>query len=190
MFDMYQDIYDRRAEHPNYWYNKSSDLRASAGALWHSMEQERNNDIVAALSLEKGFSIAVACWPVYQMNFGMSFELILKAIALTSKLPPQMTHNLIKLADYADVKLNTDEQKVFSVLTESIIWDGRYPTPKNKKTLEAHYKNASGVLFDEHETSLGGFKIKVNNGLLDWSNLDRIWRRLASIFHEQNRNVS
>lgn len=185
MIDQYQDIYERRNEHPNYWFNKSSDLRASAGALWYSMEKGNDHSIAEALSFGRGFSMEIACWPVYQMLFGMSFELMLKAIILASCSKPPTTHNLITLAgqDHANVNLDENEQNVFRLLTEAIIWDGRYPTPKKKEILEAHYKNSSATMFDE--VPIGELNFKVSNGMLYWPNLDHVWRKLSLIFSEQ-----
>ncbi len=80
MIDPYQDIFDTRNESPLWWYNKSSDLHASAGALWVAMSESKEKKYQKKLSLGSSFSMGVACWPVYQMLFGMSFELILNEV--------------------------------------------------------------------------------------------------------------
>jgi hypothetical protein len=194
MYDSYQDVFDRKNEHPNNWFNKSNDLRASAGAIWYAIQEGNSSHIAEDLSLGKGFDMAIACWHVYQMNFGMSFELMFKAIARASLSNFPMSHDLVELAKEVDVIIGDKENKVLSVLTEAIIWHGRYPVPRDpkppkksgKETFEAHYKNYTEVLFDE--VPMGSIKLKKHNDVLDWENLDEIWCRLSGIFFERYKN--
>lgn len=189
MFDHYKELYIRKNEHPNYWFNKSSDLRASAGAIWYSIENTKECRIRDSLSLGEGFDMAIACWPVYKMVFGMSFELMFKAIARASGLEFDPSHDLLKLANEAQVTLVDQDSKVLSVLTEAVIWDGRYPIPKDNKRkkgkdiLQTHYENSSKVLLDD--IPHGEIKLKRANLVLNWESLDQIWCKLSAVFFER-----
>lgn len=71
--------------HPNHWFNRASDLRASAHVLWLSMESK---EIQQKMGYGGGFSLGVACYPVYQMLCGLALELILKAVIVQKGGPP------------------------------------------------------------------------------------------------------
>lgn len=182
MSDAYQDIFDRRKDSPLWWLNKSSDLHASAGALWVVMLEDKSQKFQNSLSLGKGFSMGAACWPVYQMLFGMSFELILKAIIVVSKKTLVHTHKLITLADNTDLHLTKPERDILILLTESIVWEGKYPVPKQKEHLDNHYKKANEVLFDSHK--MGDFEVRRSNKTFDWENLNALWSKMSSHFFE------
>lgn len=144
--DIYDDIFERRSNTPLWWYNKSSDLHASAGVLWLALRDEIKLDSIRNLGFKEGFSMHVACWPVYQMLCGYSLELIFKAIILGKGSQPSHEHQLNTLAKTAELDYSELEMDILKILTESIIWDGRYPTPKKKEQLEKHYKHTSEVL--------------------------------------------
>lgn len=164
MINPYDDIYETRNSSPLWWFNKSSDLHASAGALWLSMEVD-NKDAIR-LGLGKNFSMNVACWPVYQMLFGMAFELVFKAIMVAKKEQPDHIHNLEDLAHKTGIEFLNEELSILKVLTEAIIWDGRYPIPKKKERLEKHFRHAGNII---HGTG------KQEGASLSWEDLDRIW---------------
>ena len=178
MFDIYQDIFDRRDKSPLWWFDKSSDLHASAGALWCSMKDDK--EIKNTLGFSDGFSLKVACWPVYQMLFGMAFELVIKAIAVVNNDKVVPSHKLQELVLKSGIDLTKDEKDVLTLLTESIVWKGRYPTPKKKSYLEDHYKKASEVLYDEKK--FGSLNIKTPNNKLDWEYLDGLYKKFSSRF--------
>ena len=77
--DDYSDIEERsknrptlaeERNHPSHWYNRASDLHASAGALWYVMKL-KDTEVVESLGLSAGFSMGVACRPVYHMLCGL-----------------------------------------------------------------------------------------------------------------------
>lgn len=160
MLDIYEDIFETAKHSPLWWYNKSSDLHASAGALWLSIENEGDYKYAMKLGLGKTFSLEVACWPVYQMLFGMAFELIFKAIIVAMKKQPKHSHDLGSLANETGIEFSTEELSTLKMLAEVIVWGGRYPVPKNKQDLEKYYGLAR------------------NEGIsLSWEDLDRIWEK-------------
>lgn len=180
MFDIYQDVYDRREQSPLWWHNKSSDLHASAGALWFAMNNSEN--IRTTLGFQSGFSMGIACWPVYQMLFGMAFELLLKAILVAKGEKIDYSHKLTELAKKAGVNLTASESDILTLLTESVVWEGRYPTPKYREHLEAHYKKASSVLFDKEK--MGAIELLTANNKLDWEQLEILYSKIDFHFFE------
>lgn len=182
MPNSYQQTYDRKNKAPLWWYNKSSDLHASAGTLWLAITGENDQLYQEKLGLCSNFKMSVACWPVYEMLFGMALELILKAIVVASGNKPSHTHNLVSLTQGLTIKLDKTETSILKHLTESIIWDGRYPVPKKPNFLEEHLKNSNDLLFDSHK--MGKFEVKKYNNLLCWENLDSLWRKLVVHFFD------
>jgi len=124
-----QKEYARRQQIPLYWHNKSSDLRAAAGSVWYCMEQSRKVCIAEELNLPKGFDIEVAAWPVYRMLCGLSLELIYKAVIVAKNEQPNNTRNLAELATTAGIGLDKNMRGVLDLLTEGILWEGKYPSP-------------------------------------------------------------
>lgn len=116
--------------HPNHWLNRASDLLASAGALWHAMGAE-DTAIAQALGHGSGFSMKVACWPVYHMLCGLSLELIMKAVLIQRATPQKdvETHVLHRLHRMLDLDLDEERKQILDFYEASVMWAGRYPTP-------------------------------------------------------------
>lgn len=180
MKEFYEREFEARKNSPLWWHNKASDLFASAGAL-HFVMSKTSNDIPSELGFEKGFSMGVACNPVYQMLFGMSFEAILKAICVVKDIQVPTTHNLVSLANTAGLAITDKEKSIFEFLTESTVWNGRYPVPKKQEFLEKHWKQGSDLLFYP-VPSKGVLKFRTPNDILSWESLSSIWRRLSNEF--------
>jgi hypothetical protein len=178
--DIYDITYERRRNAPLWWYNKSSDLHASAGALWLTMGDEVDRVAAQKLGIGSGFSMGIACWPVYQMLCGLSLELIFKAIVVAEGKEPSHVHLLTDLASEAGLSYTAQELQVLKLLTESIIWDGRYPVPKNKIHLEKHYQHASEVLYDSIQ--LDTITVQRPNDSLSWENHTSMWKKGADKF--------
>jgi hypothetical protein len=105
MFDVYEDIYERRKKSPLWWHNKASDLRASAGVLWLAISEGKNEFVQEKLGFSKGFDFGIACWPVYQMTFGMALELKLKSVIVAKKENPPLSHDLIRLSTLSKIEI-------------------------------------------------------------------------------------
>ena len=177
--------YERRNELPIYWYNKSFDLRGSAGALWASMDKEHSDNIVQELSLGTGYRMAVAVLPVYQMLCGMAIELIYKAIIIVkgNRRKGFNTHKLLVLADLAGISVDDKSKLILQLLTESLIWDGRYPVPKDPNCMKER-----DILFGEltkDDSMLGcSHKMSLANDALSWESFNRIWLEASHIYWE------
>lgn len=153
--DLYNKQFELRQETPGYWHNKSHDLLISARTLWKAMQSEKE--------------LEINCWATYKMLMGMSFELLFKAHCIGSGIEFNPTHDLVALASTASLPTSKDENKILKVLSEYVIWDGRYPTPKKPEHLKGHWKNQVSLLDDK----------------LDLEKLMPIWRRFSDSFMEQ-----
>lgn len=173
MFDVYEDIYQTRKSSPLWWHNKSSDLHASAGVLWLAVSQGNNEFFQENLGFGKGFSFEAACWPVYQMTFGMSLELALKSVIVARNEVPPHSHDLVKLSEMSGIEFNNHELAIFKLLTELIVWNGKYPVPKNQRFLKEHYLHRAETLWDDVQYS--EIKIRKSNHSLDWDELNTIY---------------
>jgi hypothetical protein len=150
-FEWYRDV-------AIYWYNKSSDLRGSAGALWISRQKAFSTAIVKKLHLGEGFSMGAATPSVYLMLCGMSLELLYKAILVATRQKVPHEHILVKLAKLAGVSVGADETALLRILTESIVWDGRYPVPKTVASFDELRKLRSKHLWESKPLGpRGGF---------------------------------
>lgn len=172
--DRMNERFQTLKETPLWWNNKSSDLRAAAGALWIGMDESKNDEYVKALGLWKGFNLRV-CFPVYCMLWGLSFELLLKSV-ITSKRGaekiPQI-HDLCGLADSAGVKLNGKERAVLKLLTKYTMWAGKYPVPKEIEEFEQFGKVSDEATLEK----VLSYKLRAfqYNDVLDWKSLNEFW---------------
>lgn len=168
--DTYQKKFELRQETPAYWHNKSNDLFVSAHTLWVSMQNNK--------------SLEVNCCSTYKMLIGMSLELLFKAHCVGEGITFGATHNLVSLAKTANLTTSKDENRIFNILSEYIIWDGRYPTPKKPPHLESHWKNQNKVLNDNE--NLGNLTVQVLNNKLDFENLLPIWRKYSDLLMDKS----
>ncbi len=134
-----------RKNAPLWWFNKSSDFHASAGALWLSMDNSMAAHYVEKLNLGDGFRMSVAVWPVFMMLCGMSLELIYKAISVAKGDQVKTHHKLIDLAQAAGIKIDNQAKAYLKELTEFIIWAGKYPVPKDNQK-ESFFRNSAQYL--------------------------------------------
>ena len=179
---MQLDYFNMRKQAPLCWYNKSSDLRASAGALWMSMRNENSDIIVKELGLGTQFSMPIAVWHVYIMLCGMALELLYKAICVAKGKKIKITHDLVKLADMAGVNINDKSKAVLSLLTESIIWEGKYPVPTDSH--KESFFTANNLYND-----IMYLKVQSNScedqkptDSLNWYHFNKIWLDASKIF--------
>lgn len=153
--DPYNKQFDLRQETPAYWHNKSQDLLVSARTLWKAMQKDKE--------------LEVNCRSTYKMLMGMSFELLFKAHCIGSETEFSSTHDLVALANTANLSTSKEENRILKVLSEYVTWDGRYPTPKKPEHLKAHWKSQPSLLDDK----------------LDLGALMPFWRRFSDSFMVQ-----
>lgn len=168
-----RSFFDKRKQLSIYWYNKASDLRGSAAALWASMDEKRSNEIVNELHLGAGFSLKIATYPVYRMLCGMALELLYKAIIVAKQQEPQEIHELVKLSEQAGIDMNDKEKGLLRILSESIIWDGRYPVPKKAEHMQYLYELITEYLYDKVPD--GKLHVLRSNQALSWESFNELW---------------
>lgn len=178
--DTFTDMYERRKSISTYWHNKASDLHASAGVLWAAMEDPKQGSAAEKMGLGQGFAYSIACWPVYQMLCGMSLELLLKAIVVARNEAPKATHDLVALSRQADVAYSKVELTTLKILSESIIWDGRYPVPKK----ENHFKELTELTWNHLYDPVPNVSINLRrpNDRLDWKAIGGLWRAASDVY--------
>jgi hypothetical protein len=167
-----------RGKAPFAWYNKSSDLRASAGALWVCMGDKQSKEIVEILKLGDSFKLGIAGWPVYIMLCGMSLELIFKAVIVAKGDKVKKTHDLVALARISNIEYDNRKKGILKIFTESIIWAGKYPVPleldrEKMDELNNLYRTCASP---RHNNALdfGSF--------LDWASFNEIWSEANEVF--------
>lgn len=85
----------------------------------------------------------------FALNAALSIELVLKAILAQKKLAiPNVAsgHDLRTLGAKASVKLSEKQKTTLELLTETILWAGRYPGPKN----ERQWDDYQDRIFEKH----------------------------------------
>ena len=184
------DRYEREKTGPLNWYNKAADLRAAAGVLWASFDEKRSAKSVDELGLGQGFSIRVGTVDVYLMLFGMALELLYKAILVAkdnqTEVPP--THDLAELAKLADVQVDASERNLLKILSESIIWDGRYPipVPKQRQQMDVLHKSRNAYLREKHSGNLKDVICLENvlclEGAFGWQTLNKLWDKASEAY--------
>lgn len=167
--------------HPNYWFNRASDLRASAHVLWLSMDSK---DLQQRMGYGGGFSLEVACGPVYFMLCGLALELILKAIIVqkTGKAPEN--HDLNNLAGLAGIKINGKRKELLKFYTAAIVWTGRYPVPVkcDDEKLKDYWALSSSVLTDRVK-GYENLNVRKENGVAEWEKFQALFNEIMEKFN-------
>lgn len=163
--NLYERKFEENNKNPLAWRNKSSDLFKSAHVLWDAMDN--NNDLFYCLS-------------PYKMLMGMSFELLFKAICIQREVEFKHSHNLFNLSQSANVSLTKEEVSILKILTEYIVWDGKYPNPKGKDNFEHHRQNENKVVSDHF--NIGNLNLQRRNRKLDFEPLAKIWRKCEAAY--------
>ncbi len=126
MIDAYSEEFKNR-QSAQWWYDKASQLRASAAVIWHfGVANEVPDSIKKELGFPTGFSFEAGCFPVFPLLCGLSIETLLKGIIVLSGGKVEFTHNLVELAENTAFELDEALKKNLRFLSENVIWDGKY----------------------------------------------------------------
>jgi HEPN domain-containing protein len=82
----------------------------------------------------------------YYYNAGLALELALKAIAISKSEKYQTNHRLNDLCKLIGLKITKDQECTLELLSELIVWRGRYPVPKK----EGQWNNYHNVVQEKH----------------------------------------
>lgn len=168
-------LFEERKTNENYWLHKSSDLLASAGVLWDSMSSG-NKELKERLGFPSEFSFSASNYPAYKLIVGLSLELKIKAVIVSKGEKPKHIHNLNKLAEYADIKIDSNEQVLFEMLSEVIYWEGKYPVPDTEAKLFDQWNRwNSGITTIEKDG-----QADITKELLKWENIKILWGKIQT----------
>ena len=117
------------------------------------------------------------------MLCGMSLELAYKAslVAMGQKIKP--THDLTWLAEQVLSSVSRKERGLLELLAQSVIWEGRYPAPKDALSLEYFvylwYENLYRA--ERHSDTMTVLK-PVEPNPLNWENYNELWRSAITAY--------
>jgi hypothetical protein len=120
--------------------------------------------------LGEGFDLSVTGKICY-MLCGMALELAYKATLVEEGKEPPMKHDLVELARLADIKMNEDDELTLKIWSHLIVWDGKYPVPKNKPQMEEFGNLVEETLWDQ----VDGTPFKRRNNRLKWDDFNKFW---------------
>ncbi|MCF7732831.1 MAG: hypothetical protein K9N23_14170 [Akkermansiaceae bacterium] len=182
--------YQKRKETSAYWFNKSSDLRGAAAAVWVSLDDDVGIIVTERTKLGNAFSMSAAARPVYQMLCGMALELIFKAITVEmGEKVNESTHNLLEHVKPTKIAYCAQETELLRIFSHFITWAGRYPTPKQEKTMDDFNKLVKSNLFESVPFGSHGARTVLQpNGIMNWSSFSHLWGMACSKYF-QVRNL-
>lgn len=181
---LHNDLFERRKTLAVYWHNKASDLRGSAGAVWAVMHAPDAASTAETLGFPPGFSFGAACRPVYLMLCGMALELLLKAVLVARGVEPASTHDLVRLCGDARLALTNKQAALLTILSEAIVWEGRYPVPKQEHRFQQFSDITWEHLFDP-VPSTSQLKIRRPNDNLSWSSFNALWALVFAAYQAE-----
>lgn len=174
--------FEKRKRESLYWRNKASDLMVSAGVVWASQDPIRSKEIATALDISDGHGLPGATTAVFQMLCGMALELAYKAIIVSAGKNPNKTHDLNSLANAAGLRPTDQQRGLLSLLTGSIVWDGRYPVPKYPADFAKLVALKEECLFDKFP--FGDSSVLRRNDALKWDSFMELWSEAIWIYDE------
>lgn len=82
----------------------------------------------------------------YYYNSGIALELALKSIAIAKSKCYEANHRLNDLCALVELKITNNQECTLELLSELILWSGRYPVPKK----EGQWNNYHDVVQEKH----------------------------------------
>jgi hypothetical protein len=135
---------DRKKARHTAGYTHANQQKSSAA--WFGLATSYN---AAALVLHGNQDKIPSDSRPFVMNAALSLELILKSILTKRGLPiphDKGGHNLHLLCSRANVSLSDNQKLTLELLTETLIWAGRYPIPKT----EDQWNNYNDLKLEKH----------------------------------------
>lgn len=169
---VYKKQFDTMNECAAYWHNKSCHLNQSSEILWNAWG---NGDL-----LDSG--------DTYLMLMGLSFELLLKAFYVANGKTPPKHHHLDSLTNECSFEFTSKDYIILKILSGYITWQGRYPTPKDKKdknteekigflSIKEQRKPFHNTLSFSDQLS-GKSDSKLSSSDLDYDGLLKLWQKI------------
>ena len=167
MEDFMNENFDAVANSPHEWFMQSQKLWFCASIILEictTAKQEMSNQWAEQKDASSGDAadkeaeqyprpISKAEWAMMSENtglmlLGMAFECLMKSILIArADVPaakmgvykPPAGHDLVEMANLIDDSMNTREIELLRVLTECVLWRGRYPTAKRVSVISSFY---------------------------------------------------
>lgn len=114
----------------------------------------------------------------FALNAGFSLELVFKAVLAKKriKIPIGASgHDLCELCAIADVKLSVKQMKTLELLTETVVWAGRYPAPTSEKRWDDYQDRVFEKHIERSRTGNSYFARANPETFPDWENYAKIW---------------
>lgn len=171
----------RMSKEPKYWIDKARSMHAAAGAVWYCTQVEKPENVANTIGGSPDFSCGA--WQVYRMLCGFSLELAFKAILVVRREPVSTTHDLVRLADESVVMYTDKQKELLALLTECVIWEGRYPVPKRHEDIDRfvfwHYE----TLFRKVRMGERSWTMEpIEPHPLDWDQFNELWQRAEAAY--------
>jgi hypothetical protein len=149
------------------------------------MQNNAAQGIAPALGLGDAVDMTTATWRVYRMLCGMALELSYKAIAVVQGKNVLHVHNLVQLAEHAGVPLlKARDKRLLQLLTECIVWDGRYPVPRSAGSLQYFTYLTYESRYCTEQTGETSWALKpLDPDPFDWEEFPAFWNQ-AMVFFE------
>ncbi|CAG8998639.1 MAG: hypothetical protein CENE_00594 [Candidatus Celerinatantimonas neptuna] len=156
------------------------ELRSILEYDFESVEKDSNRWIENAREFSKVAEMIYAInedsppYPFYY-NAGIATELYLKGTILNQNGKLVKQHHLVKLAEDANLTLTSDQVSLLEILSETVIWFGRYPTPRNSEVWDKFHDE----IYEKHkirETNGNTHVVRANlNTFPTIENCKKIW---------------
>jgi len=171
--------------HPNHWMNRSANLKASAGAVWYGMDHDET--VASELGYHAGFSMNVACYPIYHMLCGLALELVMKAVLVQRKAEAKdyQHHDLGKLHTLLGLPADEARMRLLEFYKQALVWSGRYPVPMRPtdEKLETYYKLELDVLTAATPIAPGStLQVIKGSGATDWKRFCELYDEYGALF--------
>jgi HEPN domain-containing protein len=124
--------HQKQEDNADLWYKQSISFHEASIILYEHQER-----LSGALRM-------------FQFNAALSLELIFKAILTAKGKTIPKIHLLGKLCTKAEVELDEHQKFTLDLLTESIMWLGRYPAPKSETQWDDFHDN----IIEKHKIRL------------------------------------
>lgn len=179
--DYYESDFERRKMEPMYWFNKSMDMRNSAGAMWYAI----SNSTKVSQWLKSNCNISSgADHSVFDMLCGLSLELIYKAVIVSQKQPPKNIHRLNDLRVQAGIDATKEESAILDIYSHIIYWQAKYPAAIKSD----HHRDYVKLVYDNLYDPVPGMSIKIiqPNHKMGWDLFISLWNEGAESFANHN----
>src|SRR6185437_5771901 len=139
-----RDVFEwRRFGH---WASSAEKARFAAYVLWRARDEATLGPIIRDFAYENG-DTSLAVSEAFRRESAIALELIIKAViaeqmrargANPAKEGPPAVHDISSLWGQAKLPdLNRDDRYRLLLVTQTLMWSGRYPTPRTVKAWEA-----------------------------------------------------